>query len=569
MINSASSGASPVNPYRVPEVNINETQPDDLSDCAKTIVQNRIRQLSFALINPAGKGSTALSTASLASALGMLLAAIDDAGVKEKILGMTNQSLRLTTALEKEIHKQLGQFCLNYTVEKSSQSFIVNYFASDDHCQDSNLIDLLSKYYNTTKLEITAHDKVADVTDTFIKSITNGRISSLFTPDERDDVNLSMGNVVCLKAIWADAFDKFKTARSGFQCSDGKIAEVEMMESEPMNLKCAFTKDYAAIAKPFQHDTEKLYFVAITPINSSSSGINHLDTETLHQLIDQSLEAKKQKITLKLPKMKIDSTDTSLLKEIGKLSDIKITADMLSKLGKTRHDHLDMRQKIHAIIDEEGAEVVSTTAVNRKYRGGNFEPPEPFNFDCPGYIAIIVKDDNGKHLLLESIIKDASYLVPAESKEVQPPSLSARSVQTHQGSTVDTDSLFRPAKNDNGAKSLKNSDTSLQNNATHLFQNLLISSVIQIILNKDKNLKIFGVNYDQNNQELLIQIKDFTQAQILSKKIIDFTNASDSGNLVSAVDFNAFGKNNFGICTVVNKPLTALLLEKLFNYKRP
>lgn len=419
MINLAST--FPVNPYGVQEVIINETQPDDLSDCAKTIVQNRIRQLSFALIDPAGNRSTALSTESLASALGMLLAAIDDAGVKEKILGMTNQSLRLTAALEKEIHKQLGQFCLNYTVDKNSQSFIVNYFASEDHCHDINLTKILSKYYSTMKLEITAHDKVADVTDTFIKSITNGRISSLFAPDERDDVNVSMGNVVCLEAIWADAFDEFKTAPSRFQCSDGKIAEVEMMESEPMNLKCAFTKDYAAIAKPFQHATEKLYFVAITPVNSSSTGINHLDTETLHQLINQSLEAREQKITLKLPKMKIDSTDTSLLNEIGKLSDIKITADMLSKLGKTRHDHLDMRQKIHAIIDEEGAEVVSTTAVNRKYRGGNFEPPEPFNFDCPGYIAIIVKDDNGKHLLLESIIKDASYLVPAKSKEVQPP----------------------------------------------------------------------------------------------------------------------------------------------------
>ncbi|MBO9480105.1 serpin family protein [Salinisphaera sp. G21_0] len=567
MINSA--GASPVNPYRVPEVNINETQPDHLVDCAKTIVQNRIRQLSFALINPAGKRSTALSTASLASALGMLLAAIDDAGVKEKILGMTNQSLRLTTALEKEIHKQLGQFCLNYTVEKNSQSFIVNYFASEDHCQDSNLIDLLYKCYNTIKLETTAHDKVADVTNTFIKSITNGRISSLFTPEERDDVNLSMGNIVCLNVIWADAFNKFKTAHSGFQCADGKIAEVEMMESEPMNLKCAFTKDYAAIAKPFKHDTEKLYFVAISPIKSSSDGISYLDTETLHQLIDQSLEAKEQKITLKLPKMKIDSTDTSLLNEIGKLSDIKITADMLSKLGKTRHDHLDMRQKIHAIIDEEGAEVVSTTAVNRKYRGFNSKSPEPFNFDCPGYIAIIVKDDNGKHLLLESIIKDASYLVPAESKEVQPPTLSARSVQTHQGSTVDNDSLFRPAKNDNGAKSLKNPETLLQDNAKHHYQNLLIYSLIQIILNSDKKLNISGAFYDENNQKLFIKIQDFTQAQILNEKIIEFTKASNSAGSVSAVDFNAFGANNFGICTVVNEPLTTLLLKKLSNHKLP
>ncbi|MBO9493304.1 hypothetical protein J7438_04270 [Thalassotalea sp. G20_0] len=565
MINSA--GASPVNPYRVPEVNINETQPDHLVDCAKTIVQNRIRQLSFALINPAGKRSTALSTASLASALGMLLAAIDDAGVKEKILGMTNQSLRLTTALEKEIHKQLGQFCLNYTVEKNSQSFIVNYFASEDHCQDSNLIDLLYKCYNTIKLETTAHDKVADVTNTFIKSKTNGRISSLFTPEERDDVNLSMGNIVCLNVIWADAFKKFKTAHSGFQCADGKIAEVEMMESEPMNLKCAFTKDYAAIAKPFKHDTEKLYFVAISPIKSSSDGISYLDTETLHQLIDQSLEAKGQKITLKLPKIKIDSTDTSLLNEIGKLSDIKITADMLSKLGKTRHDHLDMRQKIHTIIDEEGAEVVSTTAVNRKSRGGNFEPPEPFNFDCPGYIAIIVKDDNGKHLLLESIIKDASYLVPAKSKEVQPPSLIARSVQTHQVSTVDTDSLFRPAKNDNGDKSLKNSDKLFQGNSKHLVQNFLISKVIQMILNDDNKLNILEAYYYQSNQKLLIQVQDFNQAKILMQRIIDFTKASHLGNRVSAVDFNAMGKNNFGICTVVNEPLTTQLLEKLFKHK--
>ncbi|WP_422449496.1 MULTISPECIES: serpin family protein [unclassified Endozoicomonas] len=566
MINSAST--FPVNPYGVQEVIINETQPDDLSDCAKTIVQNRIRQLSFALIDPAGNRSTALSTESLASALGMLLAAIDDAGVKEKILGMTNQPLRLTTALEKEIHKQLGQFCLNYTVDKNSQSFIVNYFASEDHCHDSNLTKILSKYYNTMKLEITAHDKVADVTDTFIKSITKGRISSLFTPDERDDVNVSMGNVVCLETIWADAFDKFKTAPSRFKCSDGKIAEVEMMKSEPMNLKYAFTKDYAAIAKPFQHDTAKLYFVAITPVNSSSTGINHLDTETLYQLIDQSLEAKEQKITLKLPKMKIDSTDTSLLNEIGKLSDIKITADMLSKLGKTRHDHLDMRQKIHAIIDEEGAEVVSTTAVNRKYRGGNFEPPEPFNFDCPGYIAIIVKDDNGKHLLLESIIKDASYLVPARSKEVQPPSLSARSVQAHQGSTVDTDSLFRPAKNDNGDESLKNSDKLFQDNPKHLVQNFLISKIIQMILNGDNKLNILGAYYYQNNQKLLIQVQDFNQAQILMQRIIDFTKASNLSDRVSAVDFNALGKHNFGICTVVNEPLTTQLLEKLFHYKR-
>ncbi|WP_422460880.1 serpin family protein [Endozoicomonas sp. ALB115] len=566
MINSAST--FPVNPYGVQEVIINETQPDDLSDCAKTIVQNRIRQLSFALIDPAGNRSTALSTESLASALGMLLAAIDDAGVKEKILGMTNQPLRLTTALEKEIHKQLGQFCLNYTVDKNSQCFIVNYFASEDHCHDSNLTKILSKYYNTMKLEITAHDKVADVTDTFIKSITKGRISSLFTPDERDDVNVSMGNVFCLEAIWADAFDKFKTVPSRFQCSDGKIAEVEMMKSEPMKLKYAFTKDYAAIAKPFQHDTAKLYFVAITPVNSSSAGINHLDTETLHQLIDQALEAREQKITLKLPKMKIDSTDTSLLNEIGKLSDIKITADMLSKLGKTRHDHLDMRQKIHAIIDEEGAEVVSTTAVNRKYRGGNFEPPEPFNFDCPGYIAIIVKDDNGKHLLLESIIKDASYLVPARSKEVQPPSLSARSVQAHQGSTVDTDSLFRPAKNDNGDESLKNSDKLFQDNPKHLVQNFLISKIIQMILNGDNKLNILGAYYYQNNQKLLIQVQDFNQAQILMQRIIDFTKASNLSDRVSAVDFNALGKHNFGICTVVNEPLTTQLLEKLFHYKR-
>ncbi|WP_257294386.1 serpin family protein [Endozoicomonas sp. YOMI1] len=536
-------------------------------DYAKTIVQECIRKLSFALIDPAGTRSTALSTASLASALGMLLAAIDDVNVKEKILGMTNQRFQLTPALEKEIHSQLGRFSQEYACENNSKIFTVNFIASQYHCRDSELAGILSKCYETKQLETIEHKNVADVTEEFVKSKTKGHISSLFTSEERDYINLSMGNVSCFNGIWTHAFNSKES--SDFLCADGSKTAVEMMISEPRDFKCALVKGFAAITIPFfQHGTEKLHFVAITPIKSSPNGIDHLDTETLHQLIDQSLEAKEQKITLKLPKIKIESTDTSLLNKIGKFSGVEITADMLTKLGGTKHDDLDMRQKIHATIDKEGAQVVSTTVVNRITRGFTVESPEPeksepFTFDCPGYIAIVIEDDNGKHLFLESIIKDTSYFVPAESTKVQPHPLSNRSVQKLEGNTAGTDSIFRPAEEGNGAKSLKNSVTLFQGIAGPLGQNEILAS-IQMILNKDNKLNILGILYNHENQTLHIKIKDFNQAQELNKKIIEFTGARDSGSYVSAVDFDPTGKNNSEIFSVVRAPLTFTLLNKLF-----
>ncbi|MBO9480635.1 serpin family protein [Salinisphaera sp. G21_0] len=377
---------------------------------ASDIVKTMADKLSIELLDIKGNKSKAFSLVSLLQPLGMALLSMTDDTIVASALGIPPGSL--TQDLKDKIHTELGKCAVEHSYDPDSdQSIRITNFIGSTCCYDNEQYEQsLSKYYKTEKLDNNNNGKnLADTIDSFVHDKTEGEIKTVFdhlTEPERQEVKAALGSVMKFQVDWEKSFSEDDTEQGQFQCADGTFINNVMMMCKTEYFRVATDKKFAAIAKEFRSvNGEDLKLVAIKPRKSSATAINHLNSETINHLIGK-LNDSKIKVELKLPKIDIaDSCETELLDKINKALGISIKAQDLSRLGTSPCDELKIIQKIKASIDEKGARgSIATAAVD--ISRSCYTPC--FDFNCPGYIAIVDREGNR---LLELIIKDGRFLV--------------------------------------------------------------------------------------------------------------------------------------------------------------
>lgn len=380
----------------------------DLNHCkASAIVEKFIQKLSLELIKKS-KNSKALSPASLTPVLGMLLAAMDNNGDIEKILGLTKGAL--TPELEAKVHHELGKYSKKHPYGESPIIATENFMASHYQCQDEGFEQILKDAYGTNVLAVTGVQNVADITDEFVAEKTRGEITGVFdgmSPEEREKMMFTMGNVLTFKGVWNSTFNENLTKPGKFHCADGRtINNIDMMHLTE-KVECGSYNGFDIIIKDFESGTmDSLQFVAIIPDELSGESIKNLDVDTIDVLIQLAAGSKKSIVELTIPRMEIDSKTEGLEHQIGAALDVSIDAEKLSKFGISPGDPLNMFQKVKASINEKGAHgsVVTALSVDRAC-----VPVTAFEFNRPGYIAIRNKIEGD--ILIEAFVKDDKFLV--------------------------------------------------------------------------------------------------------------------------------------------------------------
>ncbi|MGO0305410.1 serpin family protein [Endozoicomonas acroporae] len=381
---------------------------------ASDIVKTMVDKLSLELLDIKGKESTVFSPVSLYQALGMALLSMADDTMVASVLGIPPGSL--TQELKDEIHIKLGECAVRHSYDQihdpeSGHSILTtNFIGSTNCCDNEQYEQSLSKYYKTEKLDNNNNSKnLADTIDSFVNDKTEGEIEKVFddlTESERQQVKAALGSVMKFQVDWEESFSEDDTEQGQFQCADGTFINNVMMMCKTEKLHVATDKNFAAIAKEFRSvNGEDLKLVAIKPRKSSATAINNLNSETINHLIGK-LNDRKIEVKLKLPKIDIaGSCDTELLDKINQALGISIQAQDLSRLGISPDDELQIIQKIKASVDEKGARgSIATAAVD--FSRSLYTPC--FDFNCPGYIAIVDREGNR---LLELVIKDGRFLV--------------------------------------------------------------------------------------------------------------------------------------------------------------
>ncbi|MBO9494036.1 hypothetical protein J7438_08050 [Thalassotalea sp. G20_0] len=379
---------------------------------ASDIVKTMVDKLSLELLDIKGNKSKALSLVSLLQPLGMALLSMTDDTIVASALGISPDSL--TQDLKDKIHTELGKCAVKQSNNPDSdQSIRFTNFIGSTYCYDNEQYEQsLSKYYKTKKLDNNNNGKsLADTIDSFVHDKTEGVIDTVFghlTESQRHKVKAALGSVIEFQIDWDERFSEDDTEKGQFQCADGTFINNVMMMCKTEVLNVATDENFAAIAKEFRSaNGEDLKLVAIKPRKSSATAINNLNSETINHLIDK-LKHFEMEVELKLPKIEItNSCNTELLDKINQVLGTSIEAKDLSKLGTQSDDQLHIVQKIKASINEKGARgSIATAAVDLSR--SLFTDPICFDFNCPGYIAIV---DGEGNRLLELVIKDGQFLV--------------------------------------------------------------------------------------------------------------------------------------------------------------
>ncbi|WP_257266900.1 serpin family protein [Endozoicomonas sp. ONNA2] len=383
----------------------------ELLDRAESIVTAFINDLSFVILNPAGQSSAVTSSLSLTASVGLLLATM---GLDDMARILDIPPGKLTDKFAREIHKVMGGFSRKNSFESAGYEkklvSTLNLLASRNNLRsDDELVEVLSTHYLAKILTPEGNESVADMTNEHLKVATGGLIPALLK-DGTHSIKTTLTNVMVFNVGWKKELAK---GTGLFMKADGVTVGVETMTTtDKMGLMIDPKRGLAAIALPFEQREEQLYLVAIAPLQPSPGAIDRIESsEDLNHLINRALDSQnKEQVKLTLPQIRINSTNSELLEQIGSLRGIEITPEMLEKLDGQFCGDISTIQTTIAEIDEKGARgaVATVTSVTRE--GAKNEPFE-FNFNSPGLV--IIADEKGNRVL-EAAIKDDEYLVASD-----------------------------------------------------------------------------------------------------------------------------------------------------------
>ncbi len=395
---------------------------------ASEVVSAWISNISSALVggNYLKPESVALCPVSLPPVLGMMLAAMDEQKTKEKFLGLPPGSL--TPALEVQIHQELGAFSRAHPFSQNSMVSTANFLTSSRPGQyHGDLVGILQDAYHTDLNTVNCSASVADATNAYVASKTEGRITNAFgelSGANRNRMVLALGNVLKFQGIWLESFEKSNTRPRVFHCADGSIINNVLMMHLTCKLQFASCRGFNAVAKPFRSENgNELNLVAIQPKRKHDPlGLPPiLLKRAVSDLIEMTSAAPLVTGELTLPRINISYTDGKLFNTLGEITGLQITPMDLAKLGLSADDQLGVHRTINVSLDEEGARGAVANVGYSLTRSKNLT--QVFTFDRPGYIAIV---DGSGNRLMEATISDGQFLETSGAAKITiPPRLSS------------------------------------------------------------------------------------------------------------------------------------------------
>ena len=242
--------------------------------------------------------------------------------------------------------------------------------------------------------------KATNELNDWVKTVTKGKIPTLFDSPLDPDTGAVIMNALHLKANWTYQFQKGNNFEAPFYLPDGKQKNVTYMKIKARHLENAEFKQYfgwSLVRIPFGKD-QRLWFSIILPEGPPQP---HFDCCTSFTHLIR--EAQRRKIDLTLPKFKISQTHHNLVDALKSMDvhDLfdQSTAD-LSGIDNKRDLYVgDIAHKTTLEIDETGAEGAAATAVVMPHITSAIMHPEevpaiPFIVDRPFMVVISDKKTN-------------------------------------------------------------------------------------------------------------------------------------------------------------------------------
>lgn len=202
-----------------------------------------------------------------------------------------------------------------------------------------------------------------DAVNAWVAQQTEGKIKEVIDDIKPEQVAFLL-NALYFRSDWADGFSEEATRPSAFTCSDGTVAETDMMYRNG-NLLTAEADGYVAVELAFADSA--FSFTAIRPkdFTPGDASLNRINSNLLEKL---AADMEEVRIDLRLPKTELkfgESLIPNLINMGVKDAFSKNTANFkplgTSPLGNIFIDLL--RHDAVLVIDERGAEGAAVTTV--------------------------------------------------------------------------------------------------------------------------------------------------------------------------------------------------------------
>lgn len=211
-------------------------------------------------------------------------------------------------------------------------------------------------------------DQASKQANNILKQQTHGLIDALFQPNDFQQSDAIISNILHFKASWQSAFDSSQTKIAKFTNYKGEVQQVPTMQQQ-IQLSTSQIGGWQYLSIPFAEQSQLHIFM--TPQGQTNA---ELSLQTAQQLMSQ---AKETNVYLKIPKLVLVGDTIDLNALIPQMTDWRFTNLIDDKTLK------NPQAKHKAIVswDESGAQAAAaTTIVSKRALSPEIEVNRPFVF---------------------------------------------------------------------------------------------------------------------------------------------------------------------------------------------
>lgn len=211
-------------------------------------------------------------------------------------------------------------------------------------------------------------DQASKQANNILKQQTHGLIDALFQPNDFQQSDAIISNILHFKASWQSAFDSSQTKIAKFTNYKGEVQQVPTMQQQ-IQLSTSQMGGWQYLSIPFAEQSRLHIFM--TPQGQTNA---ELSLQTAQQLMSQ---AKETNVYLKIPKLVLVGDTIDLNALIPQMTDWRFTNLIDNKTLK------NPQAKHKAIVswDESGAQAAAaTTIVSKRALSPEIEVNRPFVF---------------------------------------------------------------------------------------------------------------------------------------------------------------------------------------------
>jgi serpin B len=346
-----------------------------------------VNQFGFNLLSPnlgSSKGNVALSPASIATALAMVLAGGRGTTQAEmaRVLHLSDPTA-IQTAMN-GLEQQLAARNRNTANQSIDLKLANRAYAQQGVAFEQPFLNVLARSYGATIGLVdykTATEDARRQINAWVGQQTHDKIPELLAPGVLDDLTrLVLVNAVYLKADWARPFSKEATASRAFHANSGDVPVPFMHGSEVRRYAAgngwqAVDLDYAG------HE------LAMTVLVPDAGRYDDVVTHLTSAVLDTVNSAQPIEVNLGLPKFDIQKALTlkKQLSELGMPTAFTERADFTAMTNQEKLELSDVVHQATVTVDEQGTVAAAATgavakATSAPVRSVNLVVDRPFVF---------------------------------------------------------------------------------------------------------------------------------------------------------------------------------------------